>query len=288
MTLELLEFLEEDNSEESIIATSIVLSTLINDKFYDTFDQEYFDIIVDNSGQDIPAPLTITWLKYFSLECAILEAENPEWSNLRIYWEATRWMLHLSLDLAGLVPGIGAVADITNGVIHSLHGEGVEASLSFASAIPIAGWYTAGLKAARKSGNRFILRDDGIVDFGRRNSTKFRESLGLQKGNPLRAHHILPREHRYHPLVQKAAKSKEAFHIDDAANGLPLSQARHGTGHSAYNAKVKSVLNELNLDNPSIEDSYQLLTDFGDYLKDLIQSNPNLNLGEISNLINYP
>lgn len=89
---------------------------------------------------------------------------------------------------------------------------------------------------------------------------------------------------------QKAAKSKSAFHIDDAANGLPLAQSVHGTGHSAYNAKVKSVLDELINTQPNMtnDQAFNHLQGLNNHLKDLFDSNPNLNVGQIADLISYP
>ncbi|MFE9746184.1 polymorphic toxin-type HINT domain-containing protein [Saccharothrix saharensis] len=57
---------------------------------------------------------------------------------------------HTALDVAGLVPGLGEIADGINGVWYLAEGNYVDAGLSFAGMVPFAGW---GATAA-KWGNR--------------------------------------------------------------------------------------------------------------------------------------
>ncbi len=66
--------------------------------------------------------------------------------------------LHLTLDGVGLIPGFGEIADGTNGVIYLFEGNKVDAGLSFAAMIPIAGWGATGAK-----GLRYV---DEVVDVG--------------------------------------------------------------------------------------------------------------------------
>jgi RHS repeat-associated protein len=63
--------------------------------------------------------------------------------------------LQLGLDIIGLIPGLGEVADIANGLISLARGDCVGAALSFAAAVPFAGavataakWGRRGLKYA--------------------------------------------------------------------------------------------------------------------------------------------
>jgi hypothetical protein len=53
------------------------------------------------------------------------------------------------LDVAGLVPGVGELADGANGGISLARGDEVGAALSFASMVPFAGWGATGAKWAR-------------------------------------------------------------------------------------------------------------------------------------------
>lgn len=54
-------------------------------------------------------------------------------------WDAVRAVGHLTLDVAGLFPGAGEFADITNAVWYALEGEYLNASLSLISSIPALG-----------------------------------------------------------------------------------------------------------------------------------------------------
>ncbi|MGI5171133.1 polymorphic toxin-type HINT domain-containing protein [Spirillospora sp. CA-253888] len=61
---------------------------------------------------------------------------------------------HLGLDVVGYVPVVGEAADVVNGVWYAAEGNYVDASLSFSSAIPIAGYAASvakGVKTAAKA-----------------------------------------------------------------------------------------------------------------------------------------
>ena len=55
---------------------------------------------------------------------------------------------HGVLDVAGLVPGVGEVADLANAAWYTAEGDYTMAALSAAAAIPFAGWAATGAKAA--------------------------------------------------------------------------------------------------------------------------------------------
>ncbi len=57
---------------------------------------------------------------------------------------------HGVLDVAGLVPGVGEVADLANAAWYTAEGDYTMAALSAAAAIPFAGWAATGAKAAIK------------------------------------------------------------------------------------------------------------------------------------------
>lgn len=119
------------------------------------------------------------------LACTILKIENPSWPNIKVLWEASKEMFHLSLDIACMVPVIGEVADFVNGVIYTIEGECVNASLSFASMIPVAGWASTTLKYCKKTINivsgstivgkttlRWLKKAGNIIDFGDKNKLR--------------------------------------------------------------------------------------------------------------------
>jgi hypothetical protein len=80
------------------------------------------------------------------------EAERAEnagfWSGLG----------HFLLDLVGLVPGLGEWADGINAGWYTAEGNYVDAGLSAAGAVPIAGWFAVGGKWVRKIGNLTDLK----------------------------------------------------------------------------------------------------------------------------------
>ena len=58
--------------------------------------------------------------------------------------------IQLALDVAGFIPGIGAVADLTNAAISACRGDWVGAGMSLIAAVPGIGDAAAGAKLAHK------------------------------------------------------------------------------------------------------------------------------------------
>ena len=61
----------------------------------------------------------------------------------------TSLVIHTTLDVVGLIPGLGEIADGTNALIYLVEGNKTDAALSTAAMIPIAGWAATGAKAVR-------------------------------------------------------------------------------------------------------------------------------------------
>ncbi|BCJ52199.1 hypothetical protein Asp14428_36740 [Actinoplanes sp. NBRC 14428] len=70
---------------------------------------------------------------------------------------------HLALDVVGLVPVVGEVADVANGIWYAAEGNYVDSALSFASAIPVAGYGATAAKGARYA-DEAIDAVDVVVD----------------------------------------------------------------------------------------------------------------------------
>lgn len=64
--------------------------------------------------------------------------------------------VHNGFDAAGLVPGLGEIADGINAGIYALEGDKINAGLSTAAMIPFAGWGATGAKHGRKAVNTKI------------------------------------------------------------------------------------------------------------------------------------
>ncbi|AKK71578.1 hypothetical protein OK18_02020 [Chryseobacterium gallinarum] len=216
----------------------------------------------------------------------------PEWSKAKCFWEASRETIQLLLDLGGLVPVIGEVCDITNGVIYTIQGDGLNASLSYASAIPIAGWFASGSKFGVKVMNasdiasrqllKWVVGTDGLIKFGY--SSQLRKVLKLTDVTK-QAHHIIPWAYNIqtHPIVQKAAKSMNAFHLNEALNGIAVASWRNQPNHNLYNNRIFTKLEQFKQLNPNATPNqcYDALMDIINDARQAIINNPNTHLNDL-------
>jgi hypothetical protein len=229
---------------------------------------------------------------HFQIQCAVLRFNHPDWSDLRVYWEASKEMLHITLDVFGLCPVVGEVADLTNGVLYTIEGDGMNASLSYANAIPVTGWVTVSTKYAFKLKQVSNITTKvkltwkvvgNSITFGSRN--QLRKVLGMAASNidPRQAHHIIPWGKQGNVIVQKAAKSGNAFHMNEALNGIPLSTAVHNGSHAAYDNVIQSKFNLFNATNPNAtpDECYDFLTDLINDVRVWIINNPNIPINNI-------
>ena len=123
---------------------------------------------------------------------------------------------------------------------------------------------------------------NGVVDFGSYNSRKFRKQVGLLVGDGTQqAHHIVSRNLRNHRVIQKAARSEEAFHIDELLNDIPVETWRNQFNHFTYDNKVEKLLNDIP-DSLSPEDTYNEVADIIESLKEIIKANPGKHLNELN------
>lgn len=70
---------------------------------------------------------------------------------------------HLALDGAGMIPVVGEVADVANGIWYAVEGNAADAALSLGSAIPFAG----NAVTAAKWGKRAVDAADTVADVAR-------------------------------------------------------------------------------------------------------------------------
>lgn len=120
------------------------------------------------------------------------QKKNPEFDNLGISWDSSKplewrtineydaeqnggkpatwdkWKIdtdkaldafQTALDVAGLVPGAGEVADCLNGLISLARGNYADAALSFAAMIPVIGGVATATKQAKK-----VAKAEGVYD----------------------------------------------------------------------------------------------------------------------------
>lgn len=228
----------------------------------------------------------VSYAGVLAMKIAFMKKEHPNWSDFRCYLEAQLEVIQTALDILGLIPGIGEVCDITNGVIYTIRGDGINASLSFAGAVPFAGWAATGAKWAMvtvalangKTIKLLMKNINGVIDFG--NRSQLREVMQITSSS-LQAHHIIPWAIQSHKIIQDAAKSGRAFHMNELLNGIPLEAWRNQPNHNIYNNLIKSKLDALP-NNLSPNDSYDELVKILEKARQAIISNPNKHLNEIT------
>jgi len=253
---------------------------------------------LDSSFSTVPPdyPLSSLTIKTF-LDYRKLRQLNPEWSRARCIWHATRELVHLSLDVFGLVPVGGEIADLANGALYKIEGDDLNATLSFASAIPIAGWATASVKFAIKikdvSQTAYTISTKvklvwknvgGTIIFGYRGQLRKVLGMGSMAVDARQAHHLIPWNLQTNPVVQKAAKSGSAFHMNEALNGIPLSTAVHSGSHGNYDGKIAQKLNDfINLNpNATPSECYTKVTQIIQQIRTAIQNNPGVPINQLN------
>ena len=275
---------------------NFVLQAKIQNKMQSELDDIFLQSVnqylaIDTSAID---PVVMSQLKtYFTLKCAVLRYNHPDWSDLKIYWEASKDIVHITLDVFGMVPIVGEVADLTNGVLYLIEGDGVNATLSFAATVPIAGWTATGSKYAVKiieaSGNvaytinnrvrlTWKVLSNGIIDFGY--SNQLRKVLGLTD-SAFQAHHIIPWAFRNNDAVQKAAKSGSAFHMNEELNGIPIHTNFHFGSHPNYNNQIQQYLNSIP-SNATPDQAYNAINTLINNIKTAIQNNPTTHINQLT------
>jgi hypothetical protein len=66
------------------------------------------------------------------------------------FWKGVLEVVHTVLDVVGMIPVVGEIADLANAALYGVEGNYVDAGLSLAGAIPGLGWGATGTKLARK------------------------------------------------------------------------------------------------------------------------------------------
>ncbi|MCR3721190.1 MULTISPECIES: putative T7SS-secreted protein [Prauserella salsuginis group] len=109
-------------------------------------------------------------------------------------------MGHGALDLAGLIPGIGELADGTNAAWYAGQGRYTEAAISGAAAVPFAGWAATAGKAADKATDIAKAAGHAPAKFGHATHTNYRKTF-FEKHPDLEGKVVV-----HHAVEQKALK----------------------------------------------------------------------------------
>ncbi|MEU3767745.1 RHS repeat-associated core domain-containing protein [Amycolatopsis keratiniphila] len=86
-------------------------------------------------------------------------------------WDKAGGIVHTALDVAGMIPGIGEIADLANAAIYAVEGDWENAAWSAAGAIPFGGNAATAAKWARKAGD--------FIGNGRRAGRHADDAIGL-------------------------------------------------------------------------------------------------------------
>ncbi|WP_370576811.1 AHH domain-containing protein [Mucilaginibacter sp. AK015] len=81
-------------------------------------------------------------------------------------------------------------------------------------------------------------------------------------------------------VIQKAAKSKKAFHMNSALNGIPLNTSVHLGSHTVYDGKVARRLNLIDK-NLSPEATADAIEDLINEIKSKMIANPNTHVNDL-------
>lgn len=82
-------------------------------------------------------PILQKYFNYVTLKIATLKKENPTWSDNKIAFYSNLDIIHLSLDLLTFIPPVSGAAILINGVLYLYEGNGSNAALTLASAVPL-------------------------------------------------------------------------------------------------------------------------------------------------------
>lgn len=82
-------------------------------------------------------------------------------------WAGFSGWVHGALDVAGFVPGLGAIPDLLNAGIYALEGDWQNAGLSAVAAVPAAGDAVKGGTIAVRVGSEVVQHGDEVADAAR-------------------------------------------------------------------------------------------------------------------------
>lgn len=206
--------------------------------------------------------------------------------------------LHTMFDVCGMVEAMGAVCDLANGVFYAIEGNGTEAAMSLAAALPGGVVINSSriLKLAKRYGTspitrRFVWREvNGLVAFSHAGSYKkvWQEVYPALHSTANIAHHVIPQSLALHPLVQRAARANpnqlpdgtNPFHMNMPDNGWPVPSNRHMGNHQTYSDRIEARMDEWLNDNQNAtrEQAASVLAQWQQSLKALIDnSTANIN-----------
>ncbi len=126
------------DNQDNIDVLEVVYNILVAEGFTDA---EYLNVIQEKITELKNANQEVLYNRIRNdSSTAIQEGQSGVFSEIA----------HTALDAGGMIPIIGEPIDVVHGIIYALEGDGVNAGLSIAAAIPILGNFTTAGKTASK------------------------------------------------------------------------------------------------------------------------------------------
>ncbi len=222
------------------------------------------------------------------------ECDDDNWCNFTAHLSALKSAIaessHTFFDICSLFEGPGIVCDALNSIQYVIEGDGTEATFALASMIPGVSWFQAGRRwkkviklADGKTAHVALWVDDATnyIKFSHNDSQGYRKLWGITDSN-IQGHHLIPKTFVNHPVVQKAAKFKNApFHMNDIPNGKGISKLYHNGSHPDYSTFIGNKLNELGQQGHNEEKLAEILANWQTLLRNKIDEFPTTNINEI-------
>lgn len=164
-------------------------------------------------------------------------------------------IVHNTLDVLGVIPGYGEVADAANGLIYLAEGDYLNAGLSFISCIPVAGDAAGkGGKAANKTldvASDIAKHGDNIVDTAT-DIVKHSDDIADAATDIVK--HVDPPKAKpdYDSILQDFADK-----ADDIINNDPIKSTKSSTVQGTYkHSELETMINDLGDSHLQSEVSY--------------------------------
>ena len=161
---------------------------------------------------------------------------------------------HGALDLLGFIPGIGAAADVANGLWYAAEGNHVDAAMSFVSAIPGVGDAAGAAKVGAKAGLAALDAADAATATARA-AKKLEAAKGVKPPN----------------LSPEGAGRRGAFREAKRSAGLPVSQQPTSVKSATNRAGASIPGREYEFSTPRSDDpehTTAILEHYGHTYKD--------------------
>ena len=145
-------------------------------------------------------------------------APKFEWPDPAKMLQGVNWteVGHVALDLAGLIPGVGEIADGANAAWYAAEGDWANAALSAAGMIPGLGAGVIAAKYAKKAGGAATAAAAGVTKLadGADNIALGRRELVEEFARQVGARHLMGSSDLKADVLRAAYDSRSRFHIN--------------------------------------------------------------------------